>query len=190
MNVILVGNGKSVLDKKLGTDIDKFDIVVRFNNFQLEGFEEYVGSKTDIIARRACDDIRLHKVVNEKPKILTFVAYSRWSTGMLKVARDVKGYYGSTCEIVPLEICKKTGEKLNLDQPINESCSVGILAIDYFLKKYSKIYLHGFDGDGHISHYFPKPPKDGSFHAWEKEQAFIKKLKGEGVLACLNVAIS
>ena len=47
-NIILVGNGPSALSKKVGKYIDKIPIVVRFNSFRLEGYEEYVGTKTDI----------------------------------------------------------------------------------------------------------------------------------------------
>jgi hypothetical protein len=44
-SVILVGNGPGVLLEKNGEKIDKFDHVIRFNNYTTEGFEEYVGSK-------------------------------------------------------------------------------------------------------------------------------------------------
>lgn len=50
MATILVGNGPSILDKKQGTKIDQFDVVVRFNTFYIEGFEEYTGTKIDVWA--------------------------------------------------------------------------------------------------------------------------------------------
>ena len=44
-----MGNGSSVLEHKLGNVIDsEFDYVFRMNRFKTEGYEEYVGSKTDI----------------------------------------------------------------------------------------------------------------------------------------------
>jgi SAM-dependent methyltransferase len=45
--VILVGNGPSAL-QGCGAEIDAFDEVVRFNEFQLEGFTEHVGTKTTL----------------------------------------------------------------------------------------------------------------------------------------------
>jgi len=179
MSIILVGNSKNVLLQKRGQEIDKFDTVVRFNNFQLEGFEEYVGNKVDIIARRACDDVFLHPTRSDKPKILAFVTYSRYSHGMLMVARNLQGYYGSACEVISVVECKKTGEKIGLDQPVPEACSIGVLAIDYFLKRHDKITLHGFGGNPE-EHYFKKPPRDAGFHAWEKERNWINQLKKEG----------
>ena len=32
----------------MGREIDKFDIVVRFNNYPISGYEEHIGKKTDI----------------------------------------------------------------------------------------------------------------------------------------------
>ena len=53
MKVLLVGNGCSAAEHKLGKFIDsEFDLVLRMNRFKTIGFEEYVGSKTDIWYRR------------------------------------------------------------------------------------------------------------------------------------------
>ena len=52
-NIILVGNGPSILENEFGSKIDQFDKVVRFNNFEVEGYEKYVGSKCSVLARRA-----------------------------------------------------------------------------------------------------------------------------------------
>lgn len=46
--VVIVGNGGSSLTKKNGTFIDESEIIIRLKNFVLEGYEEYVGTKTTI----------------------------------------------------------------------------------------------------------------------------------------------
>ena len=46
--VLLVGNNLTALSRKQGVLIDSYDIVVRFGKGILPGFEEYIGSKTDI----------------------------------------------------------------------------------------------------------------------------------------------
>jgi len=46
-NVIIVGNSKELLNRPLGEEIDKFDVVVRINNFEIDGYEKYAGTKTD-----------------------------------------------------------------------------------------------------------------------------------------------
>ena len=49
MRIILIGNVCSATEEKLGKVIDtEFDLVLRMNRFKTEGFEEYVGTKTDI----------------------------------------------------------------------------------------------------------------------------------------------
>ncbi len=49
-SVAVVGNGPQEIGKGRGKEIDSHDIVIRFNNFNLEGFEEDYGIKTDIWA--------------------------------------------------------------------------------------------------------------------------------------------
>jgi len=48
--IIVVGNGEGILDKKNGKLIDSFDVVVRLGRYITKGFEEFAGSKTDIIS--------------------------------------------------------------------------------------------------------------------------------------------
>lgn len=45
--LIIVGNGCGVLSKENGNLIDSYDYVFRLGSYQLEGFEKFVGSKTD-----------------------------------------------------------------------------------------------------------------------------------------------
>ena len=47
-SLAVVGNGPSVLTEQRGSYLDSTDIVVRFNEFAVEGFESYVGSRTDV----------------------------------------------------------------------------------------------------------------------------------------------
>ena len=44
-NVILVGNGPSILDHR-GEQIDAFDEVIRFNTYHIDGFERHTGQRT------------------------------------------------------------------------------------------------------------------------------------------------
>lgn len=51
MRVIVIGNAPTVLLKELGSEIDKFDKVIRMNHYHIEGYEKHVGTKTNIYAR-------------------------------------------------------------------------------------------------------------------------------------------
>ena len=49
MKVILIGNSSIDKTKEVGFQIDNdFDLIVRMNRYQTEGFENYIGSKTHI----------------------------------------------------------------------------------------------------------------------------------------------
>jgi hypothetical protein len=46
--ILLVGNNLTALERKQARIIDNYDIVVRFGKGIQSGFEEYIGSKTDV----------------------------------------------------------------------------------------------------------------------------------------------
>jgi len=48
MNVIIIGNGATALNSRKQEFIDNSEVVIRMNNFRIEGFERFVGTKTSI----------------------------------------------------------------------------------------------------------------------------------------------
>ena len=52
MKICIVGNGVTAIKNKNGKFIDSCDEVVRIKNFQTDGFEDYVGTKTTIFASK------------------------------------------------------------------------------------------------------------------------------------------
>ena len=49
MKVLLIGNSSIDSTKKVGNQIDNdFDLVARMNRFELEGYQQYLGCRTDI----------------------------------------------------------------------------------------------------------------------------------------------
>jgi len=177
MSIILVGNGSSVLQQELGEKIDSHNIVVRFNNCVLEGYEQNIGQKCTFLARRACDDIKLHPV-DMFQQIYVFVPLCKWTPFMPPVIDEVKQFYGNKCIIVGTNYTIQTAQKLGQNDPQTKWPSIGMLAIDYFLQYFKQLTLYGFDGiiDGREGHYFPKPPKDSLYHDFETEQNYIKQL--------------
>ena len=61
--ILLVGNGK--LDNK-GELIDSYDFVIRFNDFELDGYEKNNGSKVDAISLHCSDFTFSHTKSMEK----------------------------------------------------------------------------------------------------------------------------
>ncbi|WP_241623241.1 glycosyltransferase family 29 protein, partial [Rosenbergiella australiborealis] len=59
-SVAIVGNGPSEIGKGIGYIIDSYDVVVRFNNYQIDNFSKDYGSKTNVWIRGSGgDDIML-----------------------------------------------------------------------------------------------------------------------------------
>ena len=48
-SIVVVGNGMSTIGSGLGSQIDAFDEVARFNHFAIKGYEQDVGTKTTIM---------------------------------------------------------------------------------------------------------------------------------------------
>lgn len=177
--ILFIGNAASVLDHKFGPLIDSGDFLVcRFNNFTTVGFEEYVGTRSDFLCRRSCDDVKLHPA-DQFTKIFNFITYGKWTAGMRVVARNLAGIYKDKLVNVNEVACARIGERVGVDQPHREWCSIGVLALAYFTDHFpeNEFYLHGFDflkNGG--THYFPKPPRDSCYHNSEKEEKFIRGL--------------
>lgn len=175
--LVLVSNSSSLLEKSLGKDIDSFDIVVRFNNFETTSFEAYVGRKTDIVCRRSCDDVKMHDAT-PLIKIINFVTFGKWTAGMRLVDQKLRTVYKNKLLTVNELQCRKIGEKIGLDQPHNEWASIGALACGWFAQNHDPklIWLAGFDFVPNYEHYFIRKSKDSCFHNPQKEEAFIKSL--------------
>lgn len=48
---IVIGNAPTLLLKSFGNEIDSYDRVIRLNDFEIEGWESHVGTRTDIHVR-------------------------------------------------------------------------------------------------------------------------------------------
>lgn len=46
--IVIIGNGNKVLKAKKRDFVDSSTMVIRLNNFRIEGYEDYVGTKTDV----------------------------------------------------------------------------------------------------------------------------------------------
>lgn len=51
-DIIIVGNGQSILSRERGAEIDSHAVVMRLNNYCIRGFEKWVGTKRTIHFRR------------------------------------------------------------------------------------------------------------------------------------------
>lgn len=179
MEILLVGNSKSLLWNEHGEFIDSHPIIVRFNNYETKGYEKHVGSKTDWWCMRACDDVKLAGKKEGVDRAFTFVTFCKYVSGMIRVSWAQKAALGDKLEIVDQMACalyaKDMGYYIENFDYLNEWPSIGALAISHFTSLGHSIKLIGFSFEE--SHYFNKPPKDGCYHKWEKEAAYVRQLK-------------
>lgn len=52
MKIVLIGNGECALNKENGDFINKCNLIIRLGNFVLNGYEKYIGNRTDIYVSR------------------------------------------------------------------------------------------------------------------------------------------
>lgn len=181
--VIIVGNSPSINGCKLGTLIDQHFNVVRLNNFALSGYEEDVGTKTDVWGTtlfRNIDSSRAD-MPNLKELLLLvnhFPMDKGWSNGWdwiqdKAAQRGIR--YGKTS---PSQI-RLWNRETQSSRP-----SSGIMAMLIYLERYKKITIVGFDhfqsSKGH--HYFNLNEKrpDGCPHNGKVEAEWVRKKVAEG----------
>lgn len=165
--ILIVGNGSSVLDQPLGSQIDAFDHVVRFNSFKTKGLEEWTGSRTDTWF--TCN---LHHINNSFKEII----WHSWEKDEKKDKNfaKLKSKHSHSTKL-PRDQVEKTIKEFprGIDY---RSPSTGLLAIHHFLNKESKISLHGFDWWSRSKHHYADNEARGTLHKPDIEMRIICKL--------------
>ena len=164
MRMIVIGNASTVLKHEFGRLIDRFDEVVRFNEFQIEGFEKFIGTKTTIWVRNSARDLKNQDRGQFKHVFLQNVEFPNEYTNHL-----VSDLYPKFSDDVLREI------RQHVDAP-GLNLSTGIQALGHFSRQ-CKIWIHGFDSFAVQELYFEK--MDGLRHS-RNERNYIDFLKSEG----------
>lgn len=196
-SILLIGNSDIKENEHFGDIIDSFDNVARFNRFEINGYEKYLGEKTThyILNKNlflnACwfkrrlrfEDIKRYviteadKTIVRENKTIDNVTYI-----LGKDSEPMKKYYGLFKEI--MKNADKDYEKLPSYKP-----ETGILAILYFLNKFETVYLHNFDF-GKTTHYYGKKNNISDVpnkkHAWEYSKQLVKHFEKQGKICFLK----
>ena len=173
LKVILVGNGPSLLERKMGCKIDEYNIVIRFNKYETQGYETQVGQKTDIWC---LDTGHFLKLFNQRD-LRDFKEI--WVLPSSRESHDMKG------TIKKLRLSKHkcfVGTRKfasELQGRIGSFPTTGLNAIETSINIFGQIDLIGFDSTRH--NYFPeKIPKGQNPHDMTRERNYIKKLIEQG----------
>ena len=162
--IIIVGNGSSILDNTNGDVIDSFNNVVRFNSYKTNGFEKHTGTKTDIW-------FTVNKSHIKEAKEYKKIYVHSWEHNELKckITQDIRK------EVDAIKIDKDFIKTIPIKSP-----STGLIAIHYFLQKYDKVHITGFDWWKTEKHHYGDAEIRGTLHNPKKEYEIIKKLINQG----------
>ena len=182
---VLVGNGPSVLSEGMGSKIDAFDQVCRFNQYKIVGFENQAGSKTTLWATFGRGMLPHDGAAYAPERVI----YIHGNTGDPAVqAKELwridRNFFWSVVEGWKDE----KGGKGNQLLP-----STGYLVASWLLEfhKVPKLWLAGFD---HFSkaktgmhHYWnPKSYKRPPEHDGDREAATFARWESEGRVCYLK----
>ena len=173
MSCILIGNGTSVLDGCAVRKIDSFDFVVRFNNCQIKGYENHVGSRTT----DWWTVLKFQRSIFDQLSPLTSIWFHSWVKDESQ-CEAFKTYLNTPARKVDLamteEMCAYSG------QTQYSSWSTGAIAIWFSLKTFPFVSLCGFDWWMRRDHHYCDNANRGTLHKPEIEKIFIDRMREEG----------
>ncbi len=133
--LLVIGNGPSALaSSTYGARIDAFDgKVLRFNLCKIEGFERFVGSRTDIWASGGGGPVR--KLGQQFNLLATYVEFAKWTRRMWEQMQTD----GRPCDFVSLETYRE------VEAELGSYPSSGVLVARHLQKLGFTAAIHGFD---------------------------------------------
>ena len=139
--ILIIGNGRTVLDHSFGEQINAIPIVGRINNFSVENYTEYVGVKTDIWFNGANQNLKRQKVIPNEvvvfipPKILRRKKEKIHDRISRRLHIDKEKY-----SLIPLETMENYEILTGVKRPMT-----GTACILWAVENFEKVIIHGFD---------------------------------------------
>lgn len=205
---VVVGNGRTIRIEEMGEVIDSFDEVYRFNCFQTEGYEEFVGYKTTHwVVNEGSDTLDKLKLEIRKKEFPTcdFIVSPNYNKNddknrLYKTLRTRDIHLRDTNQwkyikkfdnektLISRDSWKKAKRRCGVSSP-----STGIVLIQHLIdERYKKIYIYGFDAitrvvTKRINHYWEakNKAKNTIIHEIQKEKEYILKLVDHGLVEIL-----
>lgn len=168
----IIGSG-SHQEKKHGNIIDNIPIVIRFNNFIIQGYEEYIGSKTNIWC---FSDYAFREIKNNPNHCDQIWIISRFNAGVSKKVKEIE-------QRAPINIISKQYE-IDLRDILKAQPSTGIIAIKYATGIFkTPIFIKGFSNFDKEQpfHYYAPTHRACSHDGWAEKQ-LIQQWHDEGLL--------
>jgi len=183
MKILLIGNGPSALEYKMGEriDSDEFDIICRFNRGHMldtgelnKGYEKYVGTRCDYWV---ISDLRI-KLATQRHDyyqgIFIYTPKFKWNSILAKEIED-------KCKNIKF-ISPVYEDHINTIVNFSPSWpSTGIIGTHFFINHFEEVYIYGFDTYNikyDNLHYFENKPnkykdKNSKDHLPKNEKYYI-----------------
>lgn len=194
--ILIIGNGGSVLDNKYGDIIDSYQTVARINNYENETFKDYVGQKVNIWFNGANKHVSPRKVLPEK--VIVFVpssVYIKFYDLMDVRIKERQNLDKNQFHLVPLEKIYEYEELIKSDR-----VTTGTSSILWAMENYKSVVIHGFDFFiNSKEHYFDSKFKKwiynniltrGKKHDTQKEMDYINEQIKLGKIKTLKNIVS
>tara|TARA_B100001013_G_C24478088_1_gene390122 strand:- start:162 stop:758 length:597 start_codon:yes stop_codon:yes gene_type:complete len=140
-SILVIGNGESVLNYNYGTIINNYSTVLRINNYKLKGYENQVGTKTDIWFNGA--NSKLKKPNSIPNKIIVAIP----SSIIIKKESELTNYVSKRLKLhenkfslIPINQIKKYEELVRFNR-----LTTGLYSILWAIDNYEEVTIHGFD---------------------------------------------
>ena len=139
--ILIIGNGRSVLDFSFGEKINTFSVVGRINNYSIDNYSEFIGVKTDIWFNGANQNLKVQKVIPDEvivfipPEILRCKKEKIHDQISKRLHVDKEKY-----SLIPLETMENYEILAGVKRP-----TTGTASILWAVENFEKIIIHGFD---------------------------------------------
>lgn len=182
--IILIGNGPSALDHKFGKTIDSYETVVRFSWFHLKGYEEYIGTKTDIWFTTVADPARIESAGYGVGYREVYEHSWEWDARKDKNYKNLKKHFPDlkkTKRETIVEMQKLVGDDKYF------CYSTGAIAAYLFSKERGQVTLYGFDWwEKRDKHHYGDGQSIGRIHKPNQELKLFSKLAEQYKIKDLN----
>ena len=186
MKALLIGNGPSALEHKMGERIDsnEFDIVCRFNRGHKQddgtlnvGFEEHTGTRCECWI---VSDLRIQLAINrykEYKSILVVTPKFKWNSSISKEVELKR----PNIQFIPPEYEDDINKIIDFSP---KWPSTGVVGIHAAVNLFDEVYIYGFDtydSKYDNQHYFENKPNkyknnSNKDHNPNKEKQYINHM--------------
>lgn len=180
-SIAIVGNGPQELNRKKGKEIDAHDVVIRFNYYKQQGFEEDYGTKTDIWVKN--HEIQATKISNDVDFVVLKLDYWHSAVNLDRLKLNLKNVNNVDC----IQMQHKKISRLYMEDILHDP-TLGFYVITSIFKEFgnfNNIDFYGFsfleEGFRPCAHFYENRSEKEyetiqKFHKFKEETEILKKL--------------